>query len=309
MAENRIKIVVVDGLTADDVLKLKHGGFFDGVRVPLPEGASGIEARVVKPGDTLLVPANSLTPVKLVEEQPSVGGYDANVREALDKAEAAQLAVVEAIKQEVEAKATTDELFPHEPPQPEKKERRKRERAEDRAVERAANAVDEAAAVGDTAQAAVVTDEPKGNGKKYGVQHARQNGRYVVSVFGKKWAGTFIARTKAGFAFKLDAYTSTDTVTLSDGDIVEELSIDGAAAPTDEQAVDTADVDLSIDTLLGFTKLRDLIQYVVSTGIPASGVIAFCESMKGEVPLLQRISNIPERVTRTLEVMGLTGEA
>jgi hypothetical protein len=281
----KIKVVVVDGLDADDVLKLKHGGFFDGVSVPLPPGATGVEARIVKKQEPATVVADAM---------PSVGGYDANVRDAVEKSEAAQLAVVEAVKQKVEG-----ELFPHDPPQPEQTARRKKAAAEDRAVERAANKADE--------QPVVEQPAPVGNGKKIAVMHARQNGQYIVSVFGKKFAATYIARTKAGYSFKLENYNgNADVVTLSEGDIVEELSVDGAAPPSDEQAQDTADVDLSIDALLGFTKLRDLIQYVVSTGIHPTGVAAFCESMKNEVPLLQRISNIEERVTRTLEVMGLT---
>ncbi len=317
MADKKIKVVVLDGLDADDVLKLKHGGFFDGVSMPLPQGATGQaatlkvpEAVTVRPGDTVQVPLNSLTPVRLLE--PTSTEHAADVRDALEKAEAQQEAAVEA--QGSKAGLFPDGLFPHDPPQPEQKARRKKTTAEDRDVERVANAKDErvaeiAKAVAPEAAQQFVQDvvapfaSPTGNGKKYAAKHARQNGRYVVASFGKKWTATFIARTKGGLAFKLDGYDNS-AVTLDEDTVIEELSVDGAAAPTDEQVQDTSEVDLSIDTLLSFTKLRDLIQYVVSTGIHPTGVAAFCESMKNDVPLLQRITNIEERVTRTLEVMG-----
>lgn len=60
----------------------------------------------------------------------------------------------------------------------------------------------------------------------------------------------------------------------------------------------------SVARLAGCTKLRDVLQLLVEGGMPSSELAGYLESVKGEVPLLQRIQNIPDRVARTLEVMG-----
>jgi hypothetical protein len=70
---SKIRVVVLDGLEAEDVLKLHVGGFFEqrGVAAKLPEGATGQEAVLVK-----------------VVQQPVAEGYDANARDAVEQAEA-----------------------------------------------------------------------------------------------------------------------------------------------------------------------------------------------------------------------------
>ena len=259
----KIKIVVVDGLNADDVLKLKHGGFFDGVGIPLPQGAVGQEAVLV-------------TPVAATPSAPVASGYDANAREAVEQAEAKQEAAVE------------------------KKPRKKVEASvEEPIVAQPAKVVPLTAAEREAA-----LPDPVGNGKKHAAKHARKGGRYVVFSLGRKWEATFEGPSKAGLKFLLVHKDEPHLVNVDDGALVEEMDTTDAAPPEDEQAQDVSDVDLSVETLLGFTKLRDLIQYVVTSGIDPAGVAAFCESIKDEVPLLQRITNIEERVGRTLEVMG-----
>lgn len=52
------------------------------------------------------------------------------------------------------------------------------------------------------------------------------------------------------------------------------------------------------------TKLRDIMQLLLEGGLPAADLAEYLESVREQVPLLQRISNIPERVARTLSVMG-----
>lgn len=60
----------------------------------------------------------------------------------------------------------------------------------------------------------------------------------------------------------------------------------------------------SVGRLAACTKLRDVLQLLIEGGMPSTELAAYLESVKAEVPLLQRISNIGDRVSRTLEVMG-----
>lgn len=63
----------------------------------------------------------------------------------------------------------------------------------------------------------------------------------------------------------------------------------------------------SVVRLAACTKLRDVLQLLIEGGMPSSELAGYLESVKAEVPLLQRISNISDRVARTLEVMGTGG--
>lgn len=63
----------------------------------------------------------------------------------------------------------------------------------------------------------------------------------------------------------------------------------------------------SIDQLAACTKLRDVMQLLVEGGMAAGNLAAYLESVRDQVPLLQRISNISERVARTLSVMQQGG--
>lgn len=63
----------------------------------------------------------------------------------------------------------------------------------------------------------------------------------------------------------------------------------------------------SIEQLAVCTKLRDVLQLLLDGGLPAADLTPYLEMVKPEVPLLQRISNIGDRVTRTLSVMGQGG--
>lgn len=61
---------------------------------------------------------------------------------------------------------------------------------------------------------------------------------------------------------------------------------------------------VTIDQLAACTKLRDLLQLLTDGGMATADLTPYLESVREQVPLLQRISNIGERVARTLSVMG-----
>jgi hypothetical protein len=306
MAERKIKVIVVDGLTADDVLKLKAGGFFDGATVPLPQGATGQEATLRIPVRDDSKVAESLTPavmhIKPAEEM------------SVHERSAAANAVLNNMLQQV-ADAPVEKKT---------KSKAKPTEAEVDAFiagrQGELNAVVAAAApnIGriesnappmqnlsiearDPAPADAQT-EPKGNGKKMPAKHAIKGATYVVKAFGAAWYATADGIDKAGPAFVLHGKSEPNRIYVQEGTIIEE--VDTAGADQDALDTDTA-VDMSPETLASFTKLRDLIDYAVKCGIPAEGMSEFCEQMKDDVPLLQRISNIADRVQRTLEVMGL----
>lgn len=187
--DRKIRMVILDGLTADDVLKLKHGGFFDGVQVPMPAGVTGKEATLKvkdEPG------------VERVREVPVVLG---------DKLDPAELA------------NTSETMKP------------------------------------------VRTKKPK-----------------------------------------VEEPTPEPVPTPSEV-IQQTKDVELAEKERDDGAPDTGGIDP--EKLASFTKLRDIIQYVIDSGIAPAGVATFCEGVKADVPLLSRIPNIAERVARTLEVMGL----
>lgn len=184
--ERRIRMVLLDNLTPEDLLKLKHGGFFDGMATPMPTGVTGKEATL------------------RVKEQPVVLG------EKLDPSELSNTSETLAKKVVIQPQ-----------PQP--------------SMVKAESAQESAPSVREEARASSAGPAP-------------------VSV--------------------------------------------PESAPTRN------DTSLDIAAMTSFTKLRDVLQYVIEQGIPVAGVVEFCEQIKSEVPLLQRISNLPDRVTRTLEVMG-----
>jgi hypothetical protein len=260
--DRKIRMVLLDGLTADDVLKLKAGGFFDGVEVTLPAGVTGQQA-TLKVQDPPHVVRVSEVPVVLD-----------------DKLSADELANNEETMRPVRTKKPKAEPAP--------------------AMPTPSEVIQQTQQVEQQIEQPPV-EPPVGNGKKLAAKNARQNARYIVFSFGQKWAATFIARGKGGLMFKLDGKAEPNVVGIEDGALIEELDAPEAVA---ESEVAADDVDLSVDRLAGFTKLRDLIQYAIECGIPAEGMAAFCEGVKAEVPLLSRISNIADRVQRTLEVMG-----
>lgn len=60
-----------------------------------------------------------------------------------------------------------------------------------------------------------------------------------------------------------------------------------------------------VEALRGANKLRDVLAVLADAGIKEQGaVIAKCEELKSQVPLLARIGNLGERISRTLEVFG-----
>lgn len=83
--------------------------------------------------------------------------------------------------------------------------------------------------------------------------------------------------------------------------------IDPTPAPVAAPAAPTATGPVSPAQLAGFAKFRDVLQLLLDAGMAPGDLTAYLESVKGEVPLLQRIPDIGERVTRTLSVMGLGG--
>lgn len=74
--------------------------------------------------------------------------------------------------------------------------------------------------------------------------------------------------------------------------------------PIETKRTPDAVVPFGIEELTKATKLRDLLAILMDKGITTNAaLIAECERVKADVPLLTRIVNISERVTRTLEVM------
>lgn len=63
----------------------------------------------------------------------------------------------------------------------------------------------------------------------------------------------------------------------------------------------------SVAQLANCTKLRDAMQLLLDAGMGAADLVPYLESVREQVPLLGRISNIPERVARTLSVMQQGG--
>lgn len=63
----------------------------------------------------------------------------------------------------------------------------------------------------------------------------------------------------------------------------------------------------SVAQLAACTKLRDAMQLLIEGGMPTEELAAYLESVRDQVPLLGRISNIADRVSRTLSVMGQGG--
>lgn len=200
--ERKIRMVLLDNLTPEDLLKLKHGGFFDGVQVPMPAGVTGKEATLKvkdEPG------------VERVREVPVVLG---------DKLDPAELANTSESMKPVKTKKPKVEE-----PKPEPVPTSSEVIQQTKDVEQAEKARDEAREMERKANAEFAAGEP-----------------------------------------------------------------------------DTGGIDP--EKLASFTKLRDIIQYVIDSGIAPAGVATFCEGVKADVPLLSRIPNIAERVARTLEVMG-----
>lgn len=61
--------------------------------------------------------------------------------------------------------------------------------------------------------------------------------------------------------------------------------------------------------LMQARKLRDVLVYLLKQGITdPNKVLAECERLKSQVPVLQRITNMEERVPRTLGVIDLEGD-
>lgn len=75
------------------------------------------------------------------------------------------------------------------------------------------------------------------------------------------------------------------------------------AAPAVEKAA--APAGDMLEALRAANKLRDVLAVLHDNGITeAAQVIAKCEELKAQVPLLARIGNLGERIQRTLEVFG-----
>ena len=79
-----------------------------------------------------------------------------------------------------------------------------------------------------------------------------------------------------------------------------------AAAPEVEAAPARPVGTVSLDQLGHCTKLRDVLQLLLDSGMSAGDLTAYLESVRDQVPLLTRIANIGERVSRTLSVMGVS---
>lgn len=62
---------------------------------------------------------------------------------------------------------------------------------------------------------------------------------------------------------------------------------------------------VTVDQLSTCTKLRDVLQLLLDGGMAAAELTGYLEGVREQVPLLQRISNIGDRVSRTLSVMGV----
>lgn len=302
MSAGNIKMTVLDGLTADDVLKLKTGGFFDGVAVTLPPGVTGQQATLRIPVRDDAKVAQALKPVEEViltptTVQTTMPNTADNVLHALAFPDNLEKAAAKAAKAapSVETGASGARTGVEAAQKPNQID------SQDGVRSAPITQPSAPAPASPSASDLPLKPAPTGNGKRLPAKHAIAGGEYVVKAFGVSWYATAMGATKAGPKFKLNNKAEPNEIYTTEDVLVEEVSVENA----DQDAIDTApDSDLSVETLLTFTKLRDLLQYVIQCGIPAAGASDFCESMKAEVPLLQRISNIGDRVQRTLEVMG-----
>jgi hypothetical protein len=79
-----------------------------------------------------------------------------------------------------------------------------------------------------------------------------------------------------------------------------------ASAPAPHAAVEAPAGGVT-DTLRGATKLAEVVAYLVEQqGIrELDALVAECQRLAPEVPLLGKIANLPTRIERTLSVLGL----
>jgi hypothetical protein len=64
-----------------------------------------------------------------------------------------------------------------------------------------------------------------------------------------------------------------------------------------------------LEVLRRASTVRAVISHLMEHGVAAAGLVDACASIKEEVPVLSRIANLPERIVRACEVMGLNGAA
>lgn len=114
-----------------------------------------------------------------------------------------------------------------------------------------------------------------------------------------------------GFNAEIAAYKAEKGLpSAQDARTPAETGIDPTPAPVvplEAPATSSAAGLPSPAQLAGCTKLRDVMQLLVEGGMAAGDLAAYLESVRDQVPLLQRIQNIPERVARTLSVMQQGG--
>lgn len=81
-------------------------------------------------------------------------------------------------------------------------------------------------------------------------------------------------------------------------------------AEEQEEAEDAAEEEEIPNELVGAKKLRDVVVYLMDNGFTdRDDLVAECERLKDAVPVLGRISDIPSRVDRTIEVLDMGNEA
>jgi hypothetical protein len=78
-------------------------------------------------------------------------------------------------------------------------------------------------------------------------------------------------------------------------------------APAKETPTPAATGSYDVALLAKCKTLRDVIGVLQDAKVSATvdDMVAACESLKGSVPLIGKIPNVRERVTRTLEIMGI----
>lgn len=97
----------------------------------------------------------------------------------------------------------------------------------------------------------------------------------------------------------------------------EEDEEDAATADDDdddgEDGAAAADIEVPEETmavLVKATRIRDVLQPLIELGINTTpALVAKCEQLKAEVPVLGRIPDLADRVTRAAEVLDLGGQA
>lgn len=87
----------------------------------------------------------------------------------------------------------------------------------------------------------------------------------------------------------------------------EEKPAEAPSAPASEAKPKTNGASVAVPSELeGARKLRDILAFFMAKGITEkSKLVEECEKVRAGVPILSRITNLEERIGRTLEVMDM----